>query len=73
MTLQAQCHLYGWRSGVFAVLVSAQQCVCLGQNTGVVVRVAFDGFNDFFDAVAGVFELCVERFVMAVAMILQAL
>ena len=45
----------------------------LGQNGGVVLRAGLDVFDDLFDAVAGVLELSVERFVVMMAMILQAL
>ena len=45
----------------------------LGQHNGVVVGAGLDVFDDLFYAVIEVFELCVERFVMMMAMILQAL
>ena len=46
--------------------------MCLCQNSGMVVWACLDVFNDLFDAVAGVFEFSVERFVVMMAMILQA-
>ena len=71
MTLQAQCHLFGWRSGVLVAMAPAQQC--MGQNGGVFGLTALETIEDVFDAVAGVFEFSVEGFVMVMAMILQAL
>ena len=73
MTLQAQCHLFGWRCGILAAIALAHYCVGLCQNSGVVIWVGVDVLDNLFDAVAGMFEFCVERFVVVMAMILQAL
>ena len=45
----------------------------LSQDAGVIRLAILETIEDVFDAIAGVFELCVEGLLMMMAMILQAL